>query len=227
MYKGIQSYPFYRLVADMYTTSAETPRKHLILEPLSCVIRLILLHYKDRGTKISILDNGIRYNPPSFSQGLMRAWYRDNREDLHNLCSPLHYFKMWYPRCEPQYHALYAQCVRGVYVLRESYDKKTTIYHTLTHYSQILLSLPEESVDKEEDEEEEIVEIENDMRHNPLIEHLKHIWSPEEITLLTYLLALVEEDNESSPTYLKNLEDILSAKEENVHNYIKEMATSY
>ena len=40
--------------------------KHLILEPLSCVLKLALLQYKPVGTKISVVNNAIKFNEPSF-----------------------------------------------------------------------------------------------------------------------------------------------------------------
>jgi len=239
MYKEIYRYPIYQVVTNMYQGTREH-RKHLILDPLSCVLRLILLQYKARGTKISILENGISYNPPTLSQGFLRAWYGDNREDLHNLCSPIHYFKKWYPRENPQYASLYTECVQGLYVLRESYDKKTTIYHTLTHYTHILQGY----VFRDKDEEPELREDQDKDQHskgepgifvetpsteNPLIDHLKHIWTPDEVDIMMSLLALVSSHNETEGDniYLRTLEDILSSKEARVHEFIREMSTSY
>jgi len=235
MYKGIYSYPFYKLVSDMYSNSPNNARKHLILEPFSCVIRVILLQYKERGTKISILDNGISYNPPSVAQGFMRAWYGDNREDLHNLCSPILYFKKWFPKHIPIYHNLHDECVQGLYVLREAYDKKSTIYHTLTHYINILQNGQEDMSgtseepgnDSDSDADSDSIAIPPDSKENPLIEHLKNIWSTDEITLITYLLTLIKDNHTSETVYLHNLEDILRSKELYVNSFIKEITTSY
>ena len=47
--------------------------KHLILEPLSCVLKLALLQYKPVGTKISVVNNAIQFNEPSFLQGITRS----------------------------------------------------------------------------------------------------------------------------------------------------------
>ena len=231
MYKGLYSYPMYQVLFNMYQGNRDN-RKHLILEPLTCVIRIILLQYKEPGTKISILENSISYNPPNLSQGLMRSWYGDNREDLHNLCSPIHYFKKWYPKENPQYSSIYSQCVQGLYVLRESYDKKTTIYHTLTHYTHILqdyVSSDRKEDDKEDDKEDEdkSILIESPSTENPLIDHMKHLWTPEETELLLSLLELVSLQKEGSEVYIRVLEDILLSKEVRVHEFIKEMSTSY
>ena len=57
----------------------------ILLEPLSCIFRMILLNYKEEGTKISILNHSIQYNESNFYQGIMRTINGDTREDLHNL----------------------------------------------------------------------------------------------------------------------------------------------
>ena len=66
--------------------------RNLILEPFCCILRIILLNYKPIGTKISIQNNSIQYYDPSIYQGILRSIYGDNREDIHNLYSPI-FFK--------------------------------------------------------------------------------------------------------------------------------------
>ena len=63
--------------------------KQLILEPLTCVLKLSLLQWKENGTKISISNNSLKYNEPSLLQGLTRKMTGDSRLDLHNICHPL------------------------------------------------------------------------------------------------------------------------------------------
>ena len=39
----------------------ENKNKNIILEPISCMVKLILLNYKEKGTKISISNNSIDF----------------------------------------------------------------------------------------------------------------------------------------------------------------------
>ena len=217
MYKAIHSYPFYRLVTTMYQANDHT-NKNLILEPLSCVLRIILLHYKEKGTKISIVDNGISYNSPSVVQGFFRSWYGDKREDLHNLCSPLIYFTKWYPKENDFFKGLYKECENGFIVLKEVYDKHSTIHHTINHYLSILKG------ETSEDIPESVLQ---ETPENPVIGHLQHIWSADEITLVVHLLSLIKDQSEGSEVYIRNLEDILESKETYVHEYILEIVSGY
>ena len=229
MYKAINSYPFYRAVSTMYYMNEKT-KKNLILEPLSCVLRIILLQYKDKGTKISVVDNGISYNSPSFAQGLFRSWYGDTREDLHNLCNPILYFTKWYPRDNPFFQVLYSECETGFGILQDVYDKNSTIYHTINHYLAILNGEKEQDIKQRQDQEggEDGQEsTDESITQNPLIHKLQHIWSADEITLVVHLLSLIKETKNGSDVYLRNLEDILEAKETYVHEYIKQVTSSY
>ena len=70
--------------------------KNLILEPVCCILRIILLSYKPEGTKISIQNNSIQYNDPTFYQGIWRTIYGDNRDDIHNLYAPILKAFEWY-----------------------------------------------------------------------------------------------------------------------------------
>ena len=217
MYKAIHSYPFYRLMTTMYQANDHT-NKNLILEPLSCVLRIILLHYKEKGTKISIVDNGISYNSPSVVQGFFRSWYGDKREDLHNLCSPLIYFTKWYPKDNDFFKGLYKECENGFIVLKDVYDKHSTIHHTINHYLSILKG------ETSEDIPESVLQ---ETPENPVIGHLQHIWSADEITLVVHLLSLIKDQSDGSEVYIRNLEDILDSKETYVHEYILEIVSGY
>jgi hypothetical protein len=58
----------------LYSTNTT---KNKILEPLNCLLRLSLLQYKPKGTKLSIHENSILYNEKSFVQGLLRSFNDD------------------------------------------------------------------------------------------------------------------------------------------------------
>ena len=72
----------------MFVYALLDKEKNMLLEPLSCIFRMILLNYKGEGVKISIVNNSIKYNEPSYYQGLFRSVNGDTREDLHNLYNP-------------------------------------------------------------------------------------------------------------------------------------------
>ena len=67
--------------------------KNVIIDPLTCIVKLAVLSFKAPGTKISISKNSILFHEPNFFQGTWRFFQGDKREDLHNLYKPIHFSK--------------------------------------------------------------------------------------------------------------------------------------
>ena len=189
--------------------SKEKKEKNFILEPLSVIFRLALLQYKDRGTKISIRDNSIQFQLPTYDQGLIRMIGGDAREDLHNLYHPLLKCIEWYPY--ESYQFIYDECIKGINILNSNYDSNSTIKHTLNHYIDII---------QNRDKHKEKVEI------NPVIDSLKEIWTHSEIQSAISLLKLIHE-NINRDIYLDSLELILHNKEKFINEYLYRISTEY
>ena len=69
---------------------------HMIIEPLSCLIKLSLLNFYPEGTKLNVQDNQLLFNEPTMYQGVIRYFYNQGREDLHNLFNPIDKAIEWY-----------------------------------------------------------------------------------------------------------------------------------
>ena len=134
------------------------PEKKLILEPLCVVIRLIILKYKESGTKISIVNNSISYMEPSFLQGALRTYNGDKREDLHNLYAPIIKAFEWYDIESGVNRYLFEQSLIGIDMLLSAYDKDSIIHHSLVHYKKIVQEFIRyeilKLIDSEKNEEE-------------------------------------------------------------------------
>lgn len=184
-------------------------QKNLILEPLCCILKLILLQFKEKNTKISVSDNSITFNEPSYGQGLVRSLYGDCREDLHNIYHPLLKAVEWYPIKD--FNIYYEECKKGLQLLLKVYDDNTTIHHTISHYISIII---------EGKNDKEVLET------NPIIDNLKDFWKTEEINVINELLNLILKNIEKD-VYLKCLENIIVEKEKKVNEYIQKVSTSY
>ena len=76
-----------------------TPKqKSMILDPLTTIIRLSMLNFKQPGTKTFIHNNTILFNEPMplGIQGAIRWFFGDGRDDLHNISRPIQKFIRWY-----------------------------------------------------------------------------------------------------------------------------------
>lgn len=201
---GISLYNLYELSSNK--------ERNLILEPLSCLIKIAIIQYKESGTKLSVDSNSLFYQEPSLYQGFMRSMRGDRREDLHNLCKPLLQCLEWYDRKDPMYQYFYEQCRLGLLKLKQSYSQESTIHHTLTHY----IGIVEGSIKGNPIDEKE----------NPIITHLKDAWTKDEIKVIYNLLTLID-GSDRNHIYLDSLIDIIEAKEKETYDYIIKISTTY
>jgi hypothetical protein len=185
--------------------------KQLILEPLSCVLKLSLLQWKPSGTKISVCNNALHYNEPSIVQGITRRITGDSRLDLHNICHPIVKCLEWYPSSE--YGFLYRECIKGLDILKSSYDSNSIINHTLDHYIGLL----------------EGIHAPDYLEDTPVTAGLRGMWLPKEINILQNILEhiLSLDDKVDRDMYIVVFEHILTMKEDKVYSYIQSISTSY
>jgi len=187
--------------------------KQLILEPLSCVLKLSLLQYKPNGTKISVSTNSLHFDEPSLLQGMTRRMGGDSRQDLHNICNPIVKCLEWFPLSDPINAFFYQECIKGLRTLKSSYESQSIVTHTLDHYIGLL----------------EGKEVTEELEDNAVVSGLRNMWTGREIlilkTMLEHILSL--EDDVDRDMYLVTLEHLLTIKEDKVNSYIQSISTSY
>ena len=192
--------------------------KNLILEPFCTLIKLILLSYKDKGTKISIYNNSIQYQEPSYIQGILRIWSGDCREDLHNLYNPIIKALEYCDLNNDKHIYLLNKCIEGLNNLIQNYDNNSIITHTLNHYINIIKKYINNN------------ELDDSLKKNtPIIEGLKTFWDEKELRLIYNMLVHIDENKNKNEkiVYLKNIEDIITFKEKEVYDYISVKSTTY
>ena len=114
--------------------------RNVIIDPFSCLIKLSLLRFLESGTKISIHNNCLYFNSPTYIQGMIRFMYGDNREHLHNLYLPIQKSVEWYwndKNVDMIY--IFNNAVIGLKMLKNAYSEYATIQHTLDYYIIILM----------------------------------------------------------------------------------------
>ena len=192
--------------------------KNLILEPFCTLIKLILLSYKDKGTKISIYNNSIQYQEPSYIQGILRIWSGDCREDLHNLYNPIIKALEYCDLNNDKHIYLLNKCIDGINNLIQNYDNNSIITHTLNHYINIIKKYIDNN------------ELDDSLKKTtPLVEGLKIFWDEKELKLIYNMLVHIDENKNKNEkiVYLKNIEDIITFKKKEVYDYISEKSTTY
>ena len=134
---------------DLITSSAihslkcvfqKKKERNIIIDPFSCLVKLSLIKYLDEGTKVSIYQNRLNFNAPSYAQGIIRFMYGDNREDLHNILLPIQKCVEWYwNEKNEDIVYMFNNAVLGLKFLKNSYSAYATIQHTIDYYIIILM----------------------------------------------------------------------------------------
>lgn len=138
-----------RMITDLITSGAmhslksvfqKKKERNVIIDPFSCLVKLSLIRYLDEGTKISIYQNRLNFNAPSYMQGIVRFMYGDNREDLHNILLPIQKCVEWFwSERNVDMVYMFNNAVLGLKFLKNSYSAYATIQHTLDYYIIILM----------------------------------------------------------------------------------------
>lgn len=114
-----------------------------LMDPLSCMIRIALLHFMNEGTKISIQSNKITYQLPTLLQGANRWYNGDNRNDLHNLHHPIIIACENYNPVENREIAkIFEYTIKGLVKLKKAYTRhgeSNLVAHCLNHYIDIVM----------------------------------------------------------------------------------------
>ncbi len=131
-------------------------RSDMILEPLQVMIQLGLLSHCPIGTKVSVSENLLHIQQPTYLQGVWRYWNKDNKDDLYYLFHAIRRYYKWYkPQNTKIFNYILALAIKGLSKLIETYSKdtdKSSITHTLSLYRNVLeLENPDLFKDAEKD----------------------------------------------------------------------------
>ena len=127
-------------IMEMLRTK-EKERADLILEPMQVMIQLALLAHSPIGTKISVSNNILTIQLPTLTQGVVRWWNNDNKDDLYYLFHAIRRYYKWYKsQDEDIYQYILEWAIKGIDKLSETYNKadKNNIRHTLALYKNVL-----------------------------------------------------------------------------------------
>lgn len=137
------------MITDIITSGAmhslksvfqKKKERNVIIDPFSCLVKLSLIRYLEEGTKVSIYQNRLNFNAPSYIQGIVRFMYGDNREDLHNILLPIQKCVEWFWNDKNNdIIYMFNNAVLGLKFLKNSYSTYATIQHTLDYYIIILM----------------------------------------------------------------------------------------
>ena len=173
-------------------------RQDMILEPLQVMIQLSLVSFCPVGTKVSISNNILHIQQPTMSQGVVRWWYGDNKDDLYYLFHAIRRFYLWYKGDDnPIYGYILKNAINGIDALINTYKntKLTTITTTLQMYKNIL-DLENEELFKTEDAAVNI---------DSVFQNITEIYEQKILAVVYNIIKIMEvEENKNNTVYYYN-----------------------
>jgi len=186
-----------------------------ILDPLSTMIRLGLLAFYEKGTKISIANNTLATQPPGIFQGPTRWSSGSKRTELHLLFKPIIRALKHYDMSKNKaIDKIFKLAIQGIQKLKSAYPDASNV----TLYS---LNFYVHTIQKGGDDNEllEILEVEKDLNV------FGELWSDKDIQLVSILIdKLVQHRREIHLLhhYNRALIHVLEVKDAKVRALIKE-----
>jgi hypothetical protein len=106
----------------IYTFFNSEQKRNARLDPLTSVIKLALLNYKNKGTKLSICNNYIHFSENTIYQFAIRKYFGDSYNDLRDLKKSLQKAVEWYYD-EPKLKYLFEEAIQGLEKLKDTYGE--------------------------------------------------------------------------------------------------------
>ena len=203
-------------------------RFDIILEPLQAVTQLALLSFCPKGSKLTIANNVLAIQAPSWGQGLWRSYNHDMKEDLFFLFNAIVRFNRFYIylKKEPdEYSDLFDLLVqlgkRGIDKLLQTYatTDQCALLHTLQLY-RILLDKP---IMFTEAEELEVNKIHGTNSIDDIFIHIRKLYTSHEFIILYQSLLLLEKNPERYEVYINGINTMLAP----VHNQIQKWISDH
>ncbi len=188
------------------STYIKSDEKIQVIEPLTCIVRLGILAFKPRGTKICIYENSIYIQEPGYLQGTIRWLSGDNRNDLHYLFAPITKALLkWKPDENEAIKNIYNLAIRGLNKLKTGYNCQNCSSLT-SHSIDLYINLIKDSINGKQP-----VEIQDDDNNNNYTFFGK-LWTLEQIEIINNLFIQADNNKADSDSYLNAIENIVSTK---------------
>jgi len=211
--------------------------KNIIIDPISCLVKLSILSLYPKGTKISISNNGLSFNNSTIFQGSIRFIQGDCREDLHNIFKPIQKSIEWYWNTEEYgktIEELFHMSELGLINLKNCYEANSTIQHSLDYYISYIKNKENNNTGIHTDNNTEYDAIQSNEGKNVIQEktiiynYLKKMWSKREINIVIQLFQeYYEKDSQDEKeNIINNINNMTTTKEKLLADFIREQCSS-
>ena len=211
--------------------------KNIIIDPISCLVKLSILSLYPKGTKISISNNGLSFNNSTVFQGSIRFIQGDCREDLHNIFKPIQKAIEWYWNTQEYgktLEELFCMSERGLVNLKNCYEANSTIQHSLDYYISYINNKNNTTKNNTTNQTTEYDEFKSNDENNEkqektiIYNYLRKMWSKREINIVIQLFQEYndKETQDERENIINNINNMTTTKEKLLADFIREQCSS-
>jgi len=192
-----------------------------ILDPLSVIIKLAILSYKEPKTKISIYKNTLYIQEFGIFQSIVRYYFKDTKNDLHYLYNPIElacaYFltKPFINNSNCEIKKLFQTAQKGLENLIVIYKETQIIVHTLFMYYNLISNYLGDNYNKSLFMKDEITTLYNDT----IVKSLNSKWTSDKIKMLLNMFEFVDKD-ENNKSSVKCLDEFMVHIDNDTRSYL-------
>lgn len=229
------------------------PPSEKILDPMSTILRLAILYYYPTKTKLSIHNNALYLQEPTYFQAPLRWGYSDDRADLHNLHNPISKALDWYDLKIEYVAHIFKLARKGLEALKDCYkgtNESNLVCHSLNFYSKMIdlklnpprsspptvtttdLTFADPTTTIETPQamiEDAFSSLDTNIYNHTGITKLKEFWSYNELKLISEMFKIVDEyklKGDSLTHILASINKIVEGKDIKVQDLIVKLTTT-
>ena len=208
-----------KIMSGTLSHSKKKERYETILEPMQAILQLALLSFCPKGTKISISRNILHLQQPTISQGIVRWYNNDNKDDLFYLFYACKRFPQFYLylseitiKDKNFLQLIINLAKKGLHKLAETYAEsdKVSLLHTIEIYK-ALLDNPDKIPLADDKEKKDIEDI---------FVKITSLYNEQQIHIIFSTLILMINDEENFMTYMDGLNFILKPTTSKISKWI-------
>lgn len=215
--------------------SDKKERVEMVLEPLQAMTQLAIMTYCPIGSKLSISNNLLCIQIPSWSQSVTRSYNHDKKDDLFFLFSVINRFNSFYlflknkkEKTKELFDLIIEMSKSGLDKIIQTYTRSgsdyTHLLQTLKMYRK-MLERPEIFIEKSNDENKsESICLNNEIDKNidGIFIKISKLYNEEHLNIIFNTLKLIQKYPEDCITYMNGLNCILNPIYTEIKKWIHE-----
>jgi len=206
---------------SLFKKDYKKERFDIILEPLQAMTQLAFLAFYPIGSKLSINNNLIFIQTSSWTQGVLRTYNHDKRDDVFFLFNAIMRFNRFYVYLREEnddFRSLFELLITlgklGIDKLLQTYAnvEQASLLHTLQMY-RTMLDKPDVFCGETENSKKDIDEV---------FIRIREIYSSHDLYILYHILLLVEKHPENYVSYMTGINSIMQPKYDAIKKWIND-----